>query len=95
MKLYNMNISNFATKCRIAIYDKGAKVDIVAIPGNDSKSAEYLKLNPLGKIPTLDLHPGLYRAIATSNRNRAPTFISCAMPCGQDQGRNRRRRSPL
>jgi len=54
MKLYNMNLSNFATKCRIAIYDKSAKVDIVAIPGNDSKSPEYLKLNPLGKVPTLD-----------------------------------------
>ena len=54
MKLYNMNLSNFATKSRIAIYDKGAKVDIVGIPGNDSKSPEYLKLNPLGKVPTLD-----------------------------------------
>jgi glutathione S-transferase len=54
MKLYNMNISNFATKCRIAIYDKGVKVDIVPIPGNDSKSPDYLKLNPLGKVPTLD-----------------------------------------
>jgi glutathione S-transferase len=54
MKLYNMNLSNFATKCRIAIYDKGAKVDIVPIPGNDLKSPEYLKINPLGKTPTLD-----------------------------------------
>jgi glutathione S-transferase len=54
MKLYNMNLSNFASKCRIAIYDKGAKVEIVPIPGNDSKSPEYLKINPLGKVPTLD-----------------------------------------
>ncbi len=54
MKLYNNNLSNFATKCRIAIYDKGAKVDIVPVPNNDSKSPEYLKINPLGKVPTLD-----------------------------------------
>ena len=32
MKLYNMNLSNFATKCRIAIYDKGAQVEIVPVP---------------------------------------------------------------
>ncbi len=54
MKLYNMNLSNFATKCRIAIYDKNAPVEIVGIPGNDLKSPEYLKINPLGKTPSLD-----------------------------------------
>jgi glutathione S-transferase len=54
MKLYNMNLSNFASKCRIAIYEKGAKVDIVPIPGNNSKSEEYLKINPLGKVPAFD-----------------------------------------
>lgn len=54
MKLYNMNLSNFATKSRIAIYDKGLKIEIVAPPGNDLHSAEYLKINPLGKIPCLD-----------------------------------------
>ncbi|HUY26802.1 MAG TPA: glutathione S-transferase family protein [Candidatus Binataceae bacterium] len=54
MKLYNMNLSNFATKCRIVIYDKGAKVDIVPVPNNDSKSPEYLKINPLGKVPAFD-----------------------------------------
>src|SRR5487761_17481 len=54
MKLYNMNLSNFATKCRIAIYDKGAPVEIVPVPNNDSKSPEYLKINPLGKVPAMD-----------------------------------------
>jgi glutathione S-transferase len=54
MKLYNLNLSNFATKCRIAIYEKGANVEIVAPPGGNMKSPEYLKINPLGKIPTLD-----------------------------------------
>jgi glutathione S-transferase len=54
MKLYNMNLSNFATKSRIVIYEKGANVEIAAVPGGDNKSPEYLKINPLGKIPTLD-----------------------------------------
>jgi glutathione S-transferase len=54
MKLYNMNLSNFATKSRIAIYDKGIDIEIVPIPGNNLKSPEYLKINPLGKTPALD-----------------------------------------
>jgi glutathione S-transferase len=53
MKLYNLNLSNFATKCRLVIYEKGANVQIADPPGG-MKSAEYLKINPLGKIPTLD-----------------------------------------
>jgi glutathione S-transferase len=54
MKLYNMNLSNFATKCRIAIYDKGINVEMAAVPGGDSHSPEYLKINPFGKVPALD-----------------------------------------
>ncbi len=54
MKLYSMNLSNFATKSRIAIYEKGINVEIVGPPGGNSHSAEYLQINPLGKIPCLD-----------------------------------------
>src|SRR5712691_3545873 len=54
MKLYNMNLSNFATKSRIAIYDKGLNVEIVPIPGSGPASPEYRKVNPIGKIPCLD-----------------------------------------
>jgi len=54
MKLYNMNLSNFATKSRIVVYEKGANIEIAAIPGGNNKSPEYLKINPLGKIPSLD-----------------------------------------
>jgi glutathione S-transferase len=54
MKLYNMNLSNFATKCRIAIYDKGINVELAPVPGGDSHSPEYLKINPFGKVPALD-----------------------------------------
>src|SRR5437867_10391195 len=56
MKLYNMNLSNFASRCRILIYEKGAAVDIVAIPGGDLKSPEYLKIYPMGKTPSLEVN---------------------------------------
>lgn len=54
MKLYNMNLSNFATKSRLVIYEKGADVEIAPVPGGNFHSAEYMKINPLGKIPCLD-----------------------------------------
>jgi glutathione S-transferase len=54
MKLYSLYLSNFASKCRIAIYEKGANVEIAEIPGGDLKSPEYLKLYPMGKTPLLD-----------------------------------------
>ena len=56
MKLYNANLSNFASKCRLAIYEKSAPVEIVPIPGGDLKSPEYLKIYPLGKTPSLDVN---------------------------------------
>ena len=55
MKLYNANLSNFASKCRLAIYEKNAAVEIVPIPGNDLKSPEYLKIYPMGKTPALEV----------------------------------------
>ena len=61
MKLYNMNLSNFATKCRIAIYEKGCAVEIAPIPGEEPfpgvrrASPEYLKIYPMGKIPSLEV----------------------------------------
>lgn len=55
MKLYNANLSNFASKCRLAIYEKGAPVEIVPIPGGELKSPEYLKIYPLGKTPSLQV----------------------------------------
>ena len=54
MKLYNVNLSNFATKSRLVIYEKGLNIEMVPIPGGDLKSAEYAKINLLGKTPALD-----------------------------------------
>jgi glutathione S-transferase len=59
MKLYNMNLSNFASKCRIAIYDKGINVEMAPIPGNDLKSPEYKRINPIGKTPALETDDGV------------------------------------
>lgn len=57
MKLYNLGLSNFATKSRIAIYEKGLNVELVDPPGGMG-SADYKKINPLGKVPSLQLDNG-------------------------------------
>ncbi len=57
MKLYNLMLSNFASKSRIAIYEKGLDVEMVDPPGGLG-SADYKKINPLGKVPALDLGNG-------------------------------------
>ncbi len=57
MKLYNLALSNFAAKSRIAIYEKGLNVELVDPPGGMG-SADYKKINPLGKVPALVLDNG-------------------------------------
>jgi glutathione S-transferase len=57
MKLYNLMLSNFASKSRIAIYEKGLNVEMVDPPGGLG-SADYKKVNPLGKVPALVLDNG-------------------------------------
>src|SRR5271163_3158939 len=54
MKLYNVNLSNFATKSRLVIYDKGLNIEMVPIPGGALSSPDYAKVNLLGKTPALD-----------------------------------------
>jgi glutathione S-transferase len=54
MKLYGGNLSNFVTKSKIAMYEKGLAVELVSPPGGGAKSPEYLAINPLGKVPALD-----------------------------------------
>src|SRR6266498_1293791 len=57
MKMYNLMLSNFASKSRIAIYEKGLNVEFVDPPGGLG-SADYKKVNPLGKVPALVLDNG-------------------------------------
>jgi glutathione S-transferase len=54
MKLYTAPLSNFGNKSVIVIYEKGLNVEVVPPPG-DLKSAEYLAINALGKIPALQV----------------------------------------
>ena len=57
MKLYSRALSNFASKSRIAIREKGLTVEIVDPPGGTG-SADFKKLNPFGKVPALHLDNG-------------------------------------
>lgn len=57
MKLYSSDLSNFSSKTRIAIREKGLNIELVKPPGGAS-SAEYRKINPFGRIPALELDNG-------------------------------------
>ncbi|HEX2465497.1 MAG TPA: glutathione S-transferase family protein [Thermoanaerobaculia bacterium] len=55
MKLYNSNLSPFASRCRIQIYAKGLDVEIVA-PPEGTGTAAYKAINPTGKVPALEVN---------------------------------------
>jgi glutathione S-transferase len=54
MRLYSSDISPYASRVRIAIYAKNLPVEIVAPPGGQG-SAEFKRINPMGKVPTLEI----------------------------------------
>jgi glutathione S-transferase len=61
MKLYQFFASPFPTRVRLMLYAKGISFEIVEPPGfGNSKlpKGDYLKLNPLGRVPTLVLDDG-------------------------------------
>ena len=91
MKLYNMFLSNFASKCRLAIYEKGVPVDIVPIPGGDLKSPEYLTLYPLGKTPLLDANGLLIGESEVINEYLEDKFPQPALLPKDPEGRARSR----
>ena len=56
MKLYQSDLSPFASRVRIAMYAKGLEgksIEILSPPGGQG-SAEFKAINPTGKIPVLD-----------------------------------------
>ena len=53
MKLYTVPLSNFGNKSVIVAYEKNLDLEVVPPPG-ELASAEYLAINPLGKIPALE-----------------------------------------
>lgn len=54
MKLYDLPLSPFAARCRVAIYAKGLDVALEPPPGGLSSTA-YKALNPTGRVPALDI----------------------------------------
>lgn len=54
MKLYNANLSPFASRSRIQIYAKGLDIELVS-PPSALGSDEYKSINPTGKVPALEV----------------------------------------
>jgi glutathione S-transferase len=58
LRLYSLDLSPFAARCRLAIYRKGLDVEIVRPPEGWSRDPGYRALNPTGRIPALVLDDG-------------------------------------
>ncbi len=54
MKLYQLDLSPFASRVRIQLYAKGLDVELADPPGGLS-SDEYKKINPTGRVPALEV----------------------------------------
>lgn len=53
MRMYNSDLSPFASRCRMAAYAKDIDIETLDPPGGLA-SDEYKKINPTGKIPALE-----------------------------------------
>jgi glutathione S-transferase len=58
MKLYSRAASPYAARVRIAIYAKSLPIEIVNVAMGWGKSPDFLKLNPLGRVPVLAFDDG-------------------------------------
>lgn len=58
MRLYGVPRSPFAARVQAAIALKGLEIPMVPPPAEGLKSAEFLALNPMGRIPVLVLDSG-------------------------------------
>lgn len=56
MKLYGAIASPYVARVVMYAKIKGVDLPLMEAPGGNIKSPEYLKLNPIGKMPTLDVN---------------------------------------
>jgi glutathione S-transferase len=97
MKLYNGNLSNFSTKCRIAVYEKGCPVEIAPIPGAEpipgrrGASPEYLKIYPMGKFPSLEVDGFIFGESEVINEYLEDRFPTPSLLPGTPEERARSR----
>ena len=54
MKLYNADLSPYASRVRLQLYIKGIKADILPPPGGGVHTPEFAKINPLERLPAID-----------------------------------------
>jgi glutathione S-transferase len=58
MKLYAVPISPFSGRVRLALAYKGLKYEDMSLPPGGTRDANFLSINPIGKIPTLIVDDG-------------------------------------
>jgi glutathione S-transferase len=61
MRLYQTYLSPFPTRVRLLLYAKGLDVEMVRPPGfhgDGAAKGAYLEVNPIGRVPTLELDDG-------------------------------------
>ncbi len=53
MKIYGPSFSPFVARVRTVLHHKGIAYEQELPPGGSTRSEEYLRINPIGKVPTL------------------------------------------
>lgn len=53
MKIYGPSFSPFVSRVRTMLHHKGLAYEQELPPGGSTRSEEYLRINPIGKVPTL------------------------------------------